>query len=141
MYVLNSNKNVIIFKHKPSNTDIELYYRNPTTTDRVGYKNERIIREGDQIQFNVPQTRIKYAEKIITGIREGDFGHEIDGVVKPLSCVPGSENYKENWKEIIKENAPDILEAVAAFVFDDPVEIVPPDEAHDKKNFSTTSKP
>ena len=138
MYILNSKKNVIQFKHKPSNTDIEIYYKNPTTEDRVGYKNERIQRDGDQITFNVPETRIKYAEKIITGIREGDFGQEINGEVRPLSCNPDSEYYNDKWKDILKANAPDVLETIAVFIFDDPIELIPPDEPYDKKKSLTT---
>ena len=135
MFALNSNKNSLKLFHRLSNSELEIYYRNPTTEERVDYRMEKIQRINDEIKFNIPETRVKFGEKIITGFREGDFGFYEEGNVKEISSDPSSENYREDWKTILKENASDVLETLAGAVFDDSIDISPPppDEKIDKK--------
>jgi len=138
MFVLNNTDNKLWIKHKLSDSDICLLYRNPTTEERVAYSMERVKRVNNEVQFNFQETRIKYGEKIITGFRDGDFGVVKGDAVVPISSKVGSDNYFEDWKQIIKENAADVLELLAATVFDDALDITKEPEKIDKKKSETT---
>jgi hypothetical protein len=57
---------------------------------------------------------LKFGIEIITGFDEGAFGY--DGVV--ISSDPASPVYREDWKELLKETAADIVTMVAHIAFD-----------------------
>ncbi len=109
-----SDKNKIIIHDTRSGSDIELYYRNPTTEEEIAYHNKLLKRQGRKMVLNIFETRLEIGLKILTGFREGDFG--LNG--KPISSDPQSPNYCENWKELLKENAADIITAFAYAVFE-----------------------
>ena len=109
-----SDQNTLIIKDAISGTDIELYYRLPLTSERVAYQNKLVSRKNGKIQIHAIEARIEFGLKILTGFREGDFG--FDG--KPISANPQSQNYKENWKELIKATAADIVNAFAFVIFE-----------------------
>ena len=88
-----------------SGTEIMLYYRTPTTEDRVGYQARRFRREGDKLINCARRAAIDAAAGVLTGIREGDFF--CDG--KPLASDPASANYRPDWHVLIKEMAGDLL--------------------------------
>lgn len=109
-----SDQNTLIIKDAISGTDIELTYRLPLTSERVAYQNRLVSRRNGKIQVHAVEARIEFGLKILTGFREGDFG--FDG--KPISADPQSPNYKENWKELVRATAADIINAFAFVVFE-----------------------
>lgn len=109
-----SEKNKLTIHDARSGTDIELYYRNPTTQEEVQYQSKSIKRIGRKIVVNTFETRLEMGLQILTGFREGDFG--FDG--KPISSDPASPNYREDWKELLKENAADIIATFAFTIFE-----------------------
>lgn len=109
-----SDKNQLIIHDGRSGTDIELYYRNPTTQEEVSYQSKLFRRQGKKLLINAYETRVEMGLKIITGFREGDFG--IEG--KPISSEPQSPAFREDWKELLKENASDIITALAFQIFE-----------------------
>lgn len=109
-----SDKNKMVINDARSGSEIELYYRNPTTQEEVEYQSKLFKRQGKKMLINAFSTRLEMGLKILTGFREGDFG--IEG--KPISSDPQSQNYKENWKELLKENAADIITAFSFAVFE-----------------------
>ncbi|MBT9169275.1 MAG: hypothetical protein DDT19_02631 [Syntrophomonadaceae bacterium] len=109
-----SDKNKIVVHDAVSGSELELYYRTPTTSEMVQYQSKLFRRAGKKILINAFETRLEMGLQILTGFRDGDFG--IDG--KPISCNPNSENYREDWKELLKETAADVVTAVAFTVFE-----------------------
>lgn len=109
-----SDKNKMIINDARSGSEIELYYRNPTTQEEVEYQSKLFKRQGKKMLINAFSTRLEMGLKILTGFREGDFG--IEG--KPIASDPQNPNYKENWKELLKENAADIITAFSFAVFE-----------------------
>lgn len=97
-----------------SGTKIELAYRMPTTQEMVQYQARQVHRVGGKVVLKPFETRLNYGIKILTAIRDGDFGY--DG--KPISCNPQSADYKENWKELLRESAADIITTLAVTVFE-----------------------
>lgn len=109
-----SDKNKMVINDARSGSEIELYYRNPTTQEEVEYQSKLFKRQGKKMLINAFSTRLEMGLKILTGFREGDFG--IEG--KAISADPQSQHYKENWKELLKENAADIITAFSFAVFE-----------------------
>lgn len=109
-----SDRNILVIHDPMSGTDIEVHYRPPTTRERVAYKAALFRKEGKKIVMNVLPVRVEYALKVITGFRAGDFGY--DG--QPMSSEPGAAGYREDWKDLLKETAADILDAFSAAVFE-----------------------
>lgn len=97
-----------------SGSELELYYRMPATQEMVQYQSKLFKRQGKKIFINAFETRLEMGLKILTGFRDGDFG--IAG--KPISSNPASINYHEDWKELLRETAADIVTAFAFTVFE-----------------------
>lgn len=109
-----NEKNVLAINDARSGSEIELYYRNPTTQEEVAFNNSFVKRKGNKMVLNAYATRLEFGLKIMTGFREGDFGYE----GKPISSEPASANYREDWKEIVKDGAHDIVVTLARAVFE-----------------------
>ena len=101
-----------------SNSKLEVQYRSPTTEERAAFSNQSIQRKRNKLTFRSAQARQKYGLMILTGIREGDFVIKKGGKNVPLASDPKSPNYNEKWKEIMMKHASDIIEVLAAFVFE-----------------------
>ncbi len=109
-----SDKNLLVIQDPRSGTELGLYYRMPTTQEEIGYRAEQITRDKKKVRVDVFGVRVKYADKIITGIRDGDFG--FNG--QPISSDPVSPDYRADWKALLKATAPDILSALATHIFE-----------------------
>ena len=108
-----------------SDTEIVLSYRMPTTQEREGYANASVRRTRKGMKFEVVKARQEFGLKILTGIREGDFEAEkADGTFNLLASDPSSPNYREDWKTLVAELAPDLVQALAGHVFDASAEII-----------------
>lgn len=127
--VLSSELNTLKIQDNIGNCDIEIYYRTPTTKERVDYSNECIRRKRNKIDIRTAKARQKFGLKIIKGFKDGDFAIPSEGKNVPIASDSSSSNYRENWKELIAEYAMDIVETLAAYVFDTSTEIV--DESDD----------
>lgn len=94
--------------------EIALYYRTPLTDDRVGYQKALVVRVGNKIYTRVVEAKLKYGAEILTGIREGDF--IVDG--GPLSSIPETPGYREDWKDVVTATAGDLLMVLGGHVFE-----------------------
>ena len=110
-----------------SDSQIVLYYREPTTEERMAYANESVQRKRNKVVTRVPETRVKFGAMILTGFREGDFIFKKDGVKVPMSADASSPNYYPDWKSHIQRKASDLLMILAAHVFDTSAEAEPGD--------------
>ncbi len=108
------NDNTLTMHDSISGTDIVFTHRSPDTTDRVRYQAARFHREGNRMINCSRRAAIDAAANVLTGIREGDF--EING--QPLSSDPVSENYRPDWKELIKDMAGDLLFIMGNILFE-----------------------
>jgi len=108
-----SDKNKITINDVRSGTQIELYYKNPTTQQEIDYQAKAYKRKGKKFLVNTA-VKIRLGLDILTGFSEGAFG--IDG--KPISSDPDSPHYYPDWKELLVKSAAHILIAFATAVFD-----------------------
>jgi len=98
-----------------SGSELVFYYRMPTTQERIAYQNEGTQRIKNKLVFRTGQTRQKFGAKILRGIRKDDFIVEKDGKPVDISSMP-------DWKELIEEHAMDLVELLAAHVFENSAE-------------------
>lgn len=119
---LSDELNELKIEDKLSGSEIVLYYRMPTTEERVKYTNALVRREGNRLVSRQGEARHKYGALILAGIRDGDFDRKVGDRYLPLSSTPGSENYDPEWKAQVKKHAPDLIDFLAVHVFEQSAE-------------------
>jgi hypothetical protein len=89
-----------------SGTKIKLFYRTPTTTDRIQYQSAalNLLTKTQKIEAMV-ELQINWAEKLLTGFRKGDFTFD----EKAISSDQKDKDYYAGWFGVLKETAGDIL--------------------------------
>ena len=100
--------------------EIKLYYRQPTTAERIGFQRMAWQRQGKKVANRTPEARAHYGALILTGIREGDFSCGEDAAGHPIliASEPGALNYRSDWKELVAGTAGDLLMMLGMQVFE-----------------------
>jgi hypothetical protein len=100
--------------HDPvSGSVVTLYYRRPTSEERVAYQLSAFRLEGNERRFCLGETRLNFGLEILTGFKAGDFlVPEAEGPV-PLDVARHPD-----WKALLKEHAPDLVSYLAQQVFE-----------------------
>lgn len=113
MFDLTASRNVAVINM--NGVDFELYYRNPTTEEMVGFQGEGMVRKGNKIINRLVFARVKYGAAVITGFKAGLFAAE----GKPVSADPqDKKEYRKDWKELLVQGAPQLVAAVGQVVFE-----------------------
>ena len=136
---LGTERNTLKIQDNISGSDLEIYYRNPTTEERIAYSNESIRRKRNRVEFQTAKARQKWGKKIMTGFRDGDFEIPEGRKYVPIASDPKSSNYRENWKDLVATYAMDVIETLAAYVFDTSTEII--DETDDEEEKDDNASP
>lgn len=121
--ILGAERNTLKVFDRISGTELEIYYREPTTEERAVYSNQTISRKGRKVKVQVGETRQKFGVRIMSGFRDGDFVAPKDGKPVPIASDKDSPNYAENWKDLVLKHASDIIELLAAHVFEGSAEV------------------
>ena len=110
-----SEKNEITFIVARSNNEkCTLFYRDPSTEERITYSAEMIKKINGTLVDNSIQNRLNFGKKILTGFAENQF--TLKG--KPISSDPANENYDEHWKELVIKLYADLIIKLAYQVFE-----------------------
>ena len=116
-----SNENELIIEDAISGSQITLFYRLPTTKERIDYqrailgtqkgarKKTAVIQVG-----NIVKARLLFGLEIFTGFKKGDFGY--DG--KLISSNPEDADYREDWKALVEETASDLVIHLGLRIFE-----------------------
>ena len=104
----------VTFDDRISGDKITLYYRMPTTEERVKYANGYVTRKGNQIVSTLGELRMKAGSAVLTGFNTGAFQTD-KGLISSKAGEPG---YDPAWKAAVKQHASDIVEALAIHVFE-----------------------
>ena len=96
-----------------SGSVINLYYRRPTSEERVAYQISAFRLENGERRFCLGETRLKFGLEIITGFKAGDFVINADGEEIPLDPARHPD-----WKERLAIEAPDLVSYLAQQVFE-----------------------
>lgn len=111
---------ILIIQDQLSNSEIHLKYRMPTSKEIISYRNGGMKRKRNKVIDRIGENRIEHGLKILVGFRDGDFLKE-DGT--PLSVENDS-----NWKDLVKEQASDLIETLAFQVFDGSSQVIHPED-------------
>lgn len=110
--------NILWVQDIVSGDKLGVKYRMPEPEELISYRNGGTKRKGKKIVSCIGETRLRYGEKILTGIVDGSFEKKKDGKWVPLSSDPDSPDYDKDWKKHVVEMAPDIIETLAVTIFD-----------------------
>ena len=111
--VLGQERHALRVQDPLSGSVITLYYRRPTTEERLSYQLSAFRLEGGERRFCLAETRVKFGLEILTGFGEGDFQVREDGVETPLDPARHPD-----WRERLAEHAPDLVSYLAQQVFE-----------------------
>jgi hypothetical protein len=118
-FIIGDNiKNALEVMDPVSGTVITLYYRLPTSEERVAYSVGIWEKEGGKVVNKPGKPRQQAGLEILSGIKDGDFVRKIEGGTKPISSDSASPDYDPDWKELVKKYAIHLIEALAVHVFE-----------------------
>lgn len=138
--LLSDDHNKLKIHDNISNSEMVLFYRTPTSQENTQYTNEVTVRKRNRIVSRLGETRQKYGAEILTGFRDGDFVRKNErNEIVPIASDPDSPNYYPEWKDLVREKASDLIEALAIHVFESSVETE--DGEVLEKNLETISEP
>lgn len=120
MRVIGANvKNEMTIADSISGTEITLYFRTPSNSERQRYFADLWGRDGDNITDKSQDARLNWGAEILLGFEDNDLGFkDANGEVTAFSSDPENENHRADWKELIKEYAPELLGFLALRVFE-----------------------
>lgn len=114
MAIILGEENHSLVIHDPvSGSEVTLYYRRPSSEERVAYQLSAYRLEGGQRRFCLGETRLKFGLEILTGFGPGDFLVAADGGEVPLD----PERHPD-WQQRVGEHAPDLVSYLAQQIFE-----------------------
>jgi hypothetical protein len=138
--ILSPEDNTLTMIDNVSGSEIVFTYRMPTTAERTAYANAAWPRRGNKVKNETTKARLTYGERILKSIRDGDFLVPVNGKNEPLSSTPGNPGYREDWKALVMQFAPDLVELLAARVFDASAEALTPDDLSEEDSGENAGK-
>ena len=111
--ILGEPRHTLAIQDPVSGSVVTLYYRGPTSEERVAYQLSAFRFEGGERRFCLGETRLKFGLEILTGFGEGDFQIREDGQEVPLDPARHPD-----WRERLAEHAPDLVAYLAQQVFE-----------------------
>lgn len=110
-----SDKNELVIFDPLSNGNVTLFYRKPTTEERVNYM-RRLFKKNEKGENEIDyDVRTEYGLEILTGIGEDNFGNA-EG--KAISSNPESSNFDKDWKTLVEAEADELIILLAVTVFE-----------------------
>lgn len=125
--ILSDQPNELRLHDNISGSTIVLFYRTPSAKQQAAYTNGMTKRVRNELKNCTGEQRQKYGKDILIGFREGDFlmpgkpedaNYDKDGGGVRFSSNTNSPCYDENWKDLVAEFAPDLIEALAIHAFE-----------------------
>jgi hypothetical protein len=111
--ILGEERQELAVQDPVSGTRITLYYRLPTSEERVAYQMSAYRIEGGQRRFCLGETRLRFGLEILTGFGPGHFLVQENGMTAALD----PEKHPD-WKARLAEHAPDLVSYLAQQVFE-----------------------
>jgi hypothetical protein len=111
--LLGEQRHVLAIQDPVSGSVINLYYRRPTSEERVAYQLSAFRLENGERRFCLGETRLKFGLEILTGFGAGDFVLHSEG--EEISLDPARH---PDWQERLANDAPDLVAYLAQQVFE-----------------------
>ena len=88
--ILGEPRHTLAIQDPVSGSVVTLYYRGPTSEERVAYQLSAFRLEGGERRFCLGETRLKFGLEILTGFGAGDFVIAAEGGADPPGPGPAS---------------------------------------------------
>lgn len=130
--ILDAERHVAEVRDPISGALHELYYRLPTSKERVAYQGSFVKRLGKKITMRKDtfSIHVKFAAKVLQGFKTGTFSY--DGAV--ISCNEAEDGttfvheengkkveypivFRKDWRELLEKTAADVIAPVANLAF------------------------
>jgi hypothetical protein len=111
--ILGEDRHQMAIQDPVSGSAITLYFRRPTSEERVAYQLSVFHLEGGDRRLRLSETRLKFGLDILMGFEAGDFVIQENGEAVPLD--PGRH---PDWKEHLARHAPDLVSYLGQQVFE-----------------------
>jgi hypothetical protein len=111
--ILGDDRHSLAVQDPVSGSVITLYYRRPTSEERVAYQLSAYRLEGGERRFCLGETRLRFGLEILLGFGDGDFIIQENGETVPLDPMRHPD-----WKEKFRQHAPDLVSYLAQQVFE-----------------------
>jgi hypothetical protein len=111
--LLSEERHALAVQDPVSGSVITLYFRRPTSEERVAYQMSAFRLEGGERRFCLGETRLQFGLEILTGFGAGDFLVLEEG--RPVPLDPARH---PDWKEQVAAHAPDLVSYLAQQVFE-----------------------
>ena len=112
--IKSNDRNEIKLDDIVTGEEVTLFYRTPTTKERLVYDASSFEKKGGKIISLVHQTRQKFGLKILTGFKKGCLA--CDG--KLISSDPQDPDYYAEWKNEFQNTCGDLIKFMAVVVFE-----------------------
>lgn len=127
-------KNSLKMEDNISGGSVTFFYTLPTNKQRLAYQGASTERKGNRIINKTAEARQKYGLEILTGVKAGDLEVQDGEEWVPLITDEGYAGYNPQWKDVVLEQASDLVELLAAHVFDVSARISPDQGEDAEKN-------
>lgn len=111
--ILGEDRHQMAIQDPVSGSAITLYFRRPTSEERVAYQLSVFHLEGGDRRLRLSETRLKFGLDILMGFEAGDFVIQENG--EPEALDP--ERHPD-WKEHLARHAPDLVSYLGQQVFE-----------------------
>lgn len=96
-----------------SGSTITLYFRQPTSEERVAYQLSVFHLDGGERRLRLSETRFRFGLEILEGFAPGDFIIQENGEAQSLD-----PDRHPDWKERLARHAPDLVAYLGQQVFE-----------------------
>lgn len=111
--ILGEDRHQMAIQDPVSGSAIRLYFRRPTSEERVAYQLSVFHLEGGDRRLRLSETRLKFGLDILVGFEPGDFVIRDNG--EPEALDPKRH---PDWKEHLARHAPDLVSYLGQQVFE-----------------------
>jgi len=111
--ILGEERHKMVIQDPVSGSAITLYFRQPTSEERVAYQLSVFHLDGGERRLRLSETRFRFGLEILSGFEAGDFVIQTGSEVRNLD----PDRHPE-WKEHLAKHAPDLVSYLGQQVFE-----------------------
>ena len=111
--ILGEERHKMAIQDPVSGSAITLYFRQPTSEERVAYQLSVFHLDGGERRLRLSETRFRFGLEILVGFEAGDFIILENGDAQSLD-----PDRHPDWKERLAKNAPDLVSYLGQQVFE-----------------------
>jgi len=111
--ILGEERQAMAIQDPVSGSVITLYFRPPTSEERVAYQLAAFHLEQGERRYRLGETRLRFGAEILQGFAPGAFLVHEDGGTAPLD-----QERHPDWKARLAAQAPDLVSYLGQQVFE-----------------------